>query len=104
MAIARALVLEPMAVLFDEPLTNLDVVLKEDLLGTFRSLLRERRMTAIYVTHDPREACALGDRIAIIEAGRLVQVGTAGELRAAPGSDFVSRVFASRGILSFGAR
>lgn len=94
-AIARALVLDPMAVLLDEPLANLDVVLKEDLLGTFRLLLRERQMTAVYVTHDPAEAAALGHRVAILESGRIRQVGTVEELRANPESDFVRKLIAS---------
>ena len=93
-AIARTLVLDPMAVLLDEPLANLDVVLKEDLVAMFRALLRERRMTALYVTHDPREAVSLGDRIAILEAGRLVQEGTLDDLRERPRTEFVRRLSA----------
>jgi iron(III) transport system ATP-binding protein len=88
-AIARALVTEPDAVLFDEPLANLDVALKRDLCGLLRRLLHERHVSALYVTHDPREAAALADRIAILEAGRVTQVGTATELRAAPLTPFV---------------
>lgn len=79
--------------LFDEPLTNLDAVLKADLLEMIRGLLRECGMTAVYVTHNVREACVLADRIAIVEAGRLVQIGTTDQLRAAPHSEFVGRVF-----------
>jgi len=74
-AIARALVLEPRAVLFDEPLSNLDVGLKRELLALFRELLAERRATALYVTHDPREARALGDTTAVLDEGRVVHVG-----------------------------
>src|SRR5262249_11107127 len=74
-AIARALVLEPRAVLLDEPLSNLDAALKRELLALFRALLGERGTTAIYVTHDLREAAAVGDRIAVMEAGRVVQAG-----------------------------
>ena len=88
-AIARALVLEPRAVLLDEPLSNLDVTLKRELLSLFRSLFRERGSTAIYVTHDLREAAALGDRIAIMEVGRIVQIGTLDEIRKEPASPFV---------------
>jgi ABC-type Fe3+/spermidine/putrescine transport system ATPase subunit len=87
-AIARALVVEPDAVLLDEPLANLDVVRKRELLGLFHELLRDRRTTAIYVTHDPREAVALGDRVAILERGRVVQAGTREELREQPTTDF----------------
>jgi iron(III) transport system ATP-binding protein len=88
-AIARALVLEPRAVLLDEPLSNLDVGLKRELLSVFRDLLKERRTTALYVTHDPREAAALGDRIAVMEQGHVVQEGTLDSLRARPASSFV---------------
>jgi ABC-type Fe3+/spermidine/putrescine transport system ATPase subunit len=92
-AIARALVREPRAVLLDEPLSNLDVGLKRELLSIFRDLLKERRTTALYVTHDLREAAALGDRIAVMEQGRVVQEGTLASLRANPSSSFVRALF-----------
>ena len=88
-AIARALVLEPRAVLLDEPLSNVDAPLKRELLSLFRGLFQERRSTAIYVTHDLREAASLGDRIAVMESGRIAQVGTLYELREKPASTFV---------------
>ena len=88
-AIARALVLEPRAVLLDEPLSNLDVGLKRELLSVFRDLLKEQRTTALYVTHDLREAAALGDRIAVMERGKIVQEGTLESLRARPATGFV---------------
>ena len=88
-AIARAVVLDPAAVLFDEPLSNLDVVLRRELLGLIRRLCEARGTTAVYVTHDPREATAIGRRIAILERGRLVQVGTPEALRTSPATEFV---------------
>jgi ABC-type sugar transport system ATPase subunit len=88
-SIARALVQEPDAVLFDEPLSNLDVVLKRDLTRLFRKLLRERGLPALYVTHDPQEAAELADRIAILEGGRVLQIGTIAELSASPATTFV---------------
>lgn len=88
-AIARALVLEPRAVLLDEPLSNVDVTLKRELLSLFRGLFQERHTTAIYVTHDLREAASLGDRIAVMESGHIAQVGTLPELREKPASTFV---------------
>lgn len=91
-AIARALVLDPGAVLLDEPLTNLDVGLKRELLSMFRELFKERGTTAIYVTHDPREAAALGDRIAVMEGGRIVQDAPLSLLRERPASEFVRRL------------
>ena len=88
-AIARALVLDPQAVLFDEPLTNLDVSLRGELLVLVRGLIKERGVSALYVTHDPREAAALGHRIAVLEQGRIVQVGTIDGLSARPATSFV---------------
>ncbi|MBI4584347.1 MAG: ABC transporter ATP-binding protein [Planctomycetes bacterium] len=88
-AIARAMVLEPRAVLLDEPLASLDASLKHEMLFVFRELLKERRLAALYVTHDLREAASLGDRIAVLERGRLVQTGSLEQLREAPGSEFV---------------
>ncbi len=79
-AIARALVLEPRAVLLDEPLSNLDVGLKQELLALFRELLRERGTAALYVTHDPREAQALGERTAVLDGGTIVHLGRLEEL------------------------
>ncbi|MEW6747408.1 MAG: ABC transporter ATP-binding protein [Planctomycetota bacterium] len=88
-AIARALVLDPRAVLLDEPLSNLDAGLKRELLLLFRSLFRESGCTAIYVTHDLREAVMLGDRIAVMESGRITQMGTFNELHERPSGAFV---------------
>jgi len=88
-AIARALVLEPRAILLDEPLSNLDVTLKRELLALFRELFREEGSTALYVTHDLREAASLGDRIAVMASGRIAQVGTFDELCASPANPFV---------------
>ena len=88
-AIARALVLEPRAVLLDEPLSNLDAPLKRELTSLLRGLLNERRVPGLYVTHDVREAAALGDRIAVLERGRIVQEGSLDALRANAATPFV---------------
>ncbi len=88
-AIARALVLEPRAVLMDEPLANVDVALKQELLALFREMLAERRVTTLYVSHDLSEAAAFSDRVAVLEAGRLVQEGGLEDLRCAPATRFV---------------
>ncbi|MBA3319658.1 MAG: ATP-binding cassette domain-containing protein, partial [Gemmatimonadales bacterium] len=69
-AIARALVLAPAAVLLDEPLSNLDVALRRELLLLVRQLFMERNTAALYVTHDLREALNLVDRLAVLEGGR----------------------------------
>lgn len=88
-AIARALVLEPRAVLLDEPLSNLDAHHKRQLLDLFRAVFKERATTVLYVTHDLREAAVLADRIAVLEEGRIVQQGSIDEFRRAPNTDFV---------------
>ncbi len=91
-AIARAMVLDPQAVLFDEPLTNLDVSLRRELLSLVRALLKERGVAALYVTHEPREAVYVGDRIAVMGDGKVVQTGTVDALRANPVNEFVGRL------------
>lgn len=92
-AIARALVVEPRAVLFDEPLANLDPLRKAELLAVFRTLLRERGTSAVYVTHDPRELDGLVDRIVILEGGQVVQQGAPSDLAKAPATPFVRAIF-----------
>ncbi|GEJ57122.1 ABC transporter ATP-binding protein [Anaeromyxobacter diazotrophicus] len=96
-AIARALVLAPRAVLLDEPLSNLDVGLKQELLALFRELLHERGATALYVTHDPREAQALGPRTAVLDRGRIVHLGPLEALRARPDLPFARSVLQALG-------
>jgi iron(III) transport system ATP-binding protein len=88
-AIARALVREPRALLFDEPLSNLDMPLKRELLRLLKEIMGERRITAVYVTHDLREAMQLAERFAVLEAGRISQAGTLYDLLANPASAFI---------------
>lgn len=87
-AIARALVTRPHLLLLDEPLANLDIALRGELRALFRRVLNDRGVTALHVTHDPRDAVALADRIAVLEAGRLSQVGTLAALRERPATPF----------------
>lgn len=89
-SIARALAVEPRLLLLDEPLSALDARLREDLKGELSRLLRETGVTAVYVTHDQAEAFALGDRIALMNGGRLVQVGTPRQVYAEPASTFAA--------------
>ena len=77
-ALARALVMKPDLLLFDEPLSNLDAKLRVQVRGELRRLQKRLGTTAIYVTHDQDEAMSLSDRIAVMNAGRVEQVGTAG--------------------------
>ena len=88
-AIARALVDEPRAILLDEPLSNVDVDLRRDLLTLFADLFRERKATVVFVTHDLREAGAIASQVAILEAGRVVQVGRVEDLSTGPATPFV---------------
>ncbi|MGE5248501.1 MAG: ABC transporter ATP-binding protein [Verrucomicrobiota bacterium] len=74
-ALARALVAEPKVILFDEPLSNLDAKLREETRKELRHFLGELKITAVYVTHDRVEALALSDRIAVMRAGRIVEIG-----------------------------
>ena len=83
-ALARALVAEPRLVLFDEPLSNLDTNLREQLRFEIRKLRRRVAFTGVYVTHDHAEAIFIADRIAVLGEGRLLQVGEPGELYRAP--------------------
>ena len=74
-ALARALVAEPKVILFDEPLSNLDAKLREETRKELRTFLTELKITAVYVTHDRIEALALSDKIAVMRAGAIVEVG-----------------------------
>ncbi len=89
-AIARAVVLEPRVLLFDEPLSNLDAKLRVQTRVELRALQRRLGITTLYVTHDQEEAMYLADRIAILEVGRLIQVGTPEELYRSPATRFVA--------------
>jgi ABC-type Fe3+/spermidine/putrescine transport system ATPase subunit len=91
-AVARALVVEPVALLLDEPLASVDVELRAELLALFADLFRERRQTVVFVTHDPREAVAVAERFAVLREGRVVQVGTYDELCSDPRDPFVARI------------
>jgi putative spermidine/putrescine transport system ATP-binding protein len=89
-ALARALAVQPRALLLDEPLTALDAKLRDALRLDIDQLLRRLRITAIYVTHDQAEAMALGDRIVVMEHGRVAQVGRPREIYQRPATRFVA--------------
>ena len=89
-ALARALAVRPRALLLDEPLTALDAKLREQLRIDIDRLLRSLAITAVYVTHDQSEAMALGDRIAVMQAGEIVQIGTPRDIYYQPRTAFVA--------------
>jgi iron(III) transport system ATP-binding protein len=89
-ALARALAPEPALVLLDEPFSNLDAALRVRVRGEVRSILREARATAVFVTHDQEEALSLADRVAVMQAGRVLQVGEPAGLYARPADRFVA--------------
>src|SRR5919108_371994 len=92
-ALARAIVPRPSVVLMDEPFSGLDVQLRETMQSETLALLRETRATCVIVTHLPEEAMRLGDRIAVMRNGRIVQVGKAEELYHNPAELYVARLF-----------
>jgi len=89
-ALARALAIKPRVLLLDEPLAALDAVLRERLRVEIGLLLREFGITAVYVTHDQAEAMAIGDRIAVMQRGRIVQIGAPRTIYHTPANDFVA--------------
>ncbi|MGQ0457679.1 MAG: ABC transporter ATP-binding protein [Hyphomicrobium sp.] len=92
-ALARAIAPRPAVMLMDEPFSGLDVQLRDQMQEETLSLLRETRATSLIVTHHPEEAMRLSDRIAVMRAGRIVQVGASETLYQAPASLFVARLF-----------
>jgi len=88
--LARALVYRPTVLLLDEPLSNLDAKLREEMRFEIRELVSQLGITAVYVTHDQGEALALSDRVAIMNAGRLQQVGTPQQIYEQPRTIFVA--------------
>jgi iron(III) transport system ATP-binding protein len=98
-ALARALVARPTLLLFDEPLSSLDANLRDRLRIEIGTLVRDQAATAVYITHDQREAFALGDEIGILEHGRLVQHGTPETIYGAPATPFVARFTGLSGVL-----
>jgi len=90
-AIARAIAIEPALLLFDEPLSNLDVTLREETRSELRELVARLGLTAVYVTHDQEEAFALCDRISVMAGGRILQTGRPRDLYEHPAQLSVAR-------------
>lgn len=90
--IARALAAKPSLMLMDEPFGAVDSITRKGLQKELKRLHKEMTLTILFVTHDIREALLLGDRVLIMEAGKLVRLGTPEEVKKDPGSDFVVRL------------
>jgi ABC-type Fe3+/spermidine/putrescine transport system ATPase subunit len=88
--LARALAYHPKVLLLDEPLSNLDAKLREEMRFEIKDLVRRLDITAVYVTHDQAEALAMSDRVAVMHAGHVEQIGTPDEIYEAPRSKFVA--------------
>jgi iron(III) transport system ATP-binding protein len=89
-ALARALVVEPACLLLDEPLSNLDAKLRHGMRSEIRRNCKASGFTTVYVTHDQKEALSIADRIAVMKDGKVVQVGTPGDLYHRPATSFVA--------------
>jgi iron(III) transport system ATP-binding protein len=102
-AVARALVLKPSVLLFDEPLSNLDARLRRQMREEIRDLQRRLGLTIVYVTHDQQEAMAVSDRIIVMNAGRIEQQGAPRDLYERPATPFLARFMGesnpARGVL-----
>ncbi len=89
-ALARALVIKPDVLLLDEPLSNLDAKLRNDLRLQIRKICKASGITTVYVTHDQKEALSMADRVALLRSGKIMQVGTPRELYRSPKTRFVA--------------
>jgi len=103
-ALARALVLEPEIVLLDEPLGALDLKLRREMQSELRELNRRLGVTFLYVTHDQEEALTMSDRIAVMDQGRIAQLGTPQELYENPRTTFVATFLGESSLLEGIAR
>ncbi|TAD80705.1 MAG: ABC transporter ATP-binding protein [Sphingomonadales bacterium] len=99
-ALARAMAPGPQVLLMDEPFASVDIVLRRRLRRDCRILLREAGATVVLVTHDPAEALDIGDRIAVMEQGRIVQFGTPQDLHHAPATASVGAIFSGAQVIA----
>ncbi len=98
-AVARALALEPSVLLLDEPLSNLDAKLRDEMRHELKTLVRRLGITTLYVTHDQLEALSMSDRVAVMHAGRIEQLGRPREVYHAPASSFAARFLGRTNVL-----
>jgi ABC-type Fe3+/spermidine/putrescine transport system ATPase subunit len=98
-ALARAVALRPKVLLMDEPLSNLDFTLQARLRTELKELIRSLQLTTVYVTHNQMEAMEMGDRIAVMERGRIVQAGAPRDIYRFPDDEFVARFIGEMGLV-----
>jgi spermidine/putrescine ABC transporter ATP-binding subunit len=98
-ALARALVVEPSLLLLDEPLSNLDASLREEMRFEIREIQRRVGITTVFVTHDQTEAMAISSRLAVMNRGRIVQIGTPEQIYRTPADAFVARFIGQANLL-----
>jgi iron(III) transport system ATP-binding protein len=99
-ALARALVIRPQCLLLDEPLSNLDAKLRLEMRTEIRRICKESGLTAIYVTHDQKEALSVADRLAVMDAGRIRQVGRPQDVYLRPDSTLVANFIGETNFLA----
>jgi putative spermidine/putrescine transport system ATP-binding protein len=99
-AIARALAIHPKVLLLDEPLSNLDAELRQDVAREIRLLQQDRALTTIMVTHDQQEAMAMADRLVVMRDGRIQQVGQQEDLYERPATPFVARFIGNSNLVA----
>lgn len=98
-ALARALVMEPAVLLMDEPLSNLDQKLRHSMRNTIRTIQQDLGITTIFVTHDQEEAMSMADRVAVMDKGHIVQIGTPTDLYSNPSTPFIANFVGTSNIL-----
>src|SRR5688572_1799548 len=101
-AMARALVIDPQLLLLDEPLAALDVKLRVELRAMVRELQLESKVTTVFVTHDQEEALALSDLVAVMDRGRIVQMGTPSEIYRSPANGYAADFLGSANLIPEG--
>ena len=99
-AIARALATEPTMLLLDEPMSNLDVALRVKMREEIREIQQKIGITTLFITHDQQEALAISDKIAVMDKGRVLQVGTPMEVYKNPANDFVANFVGTSNVIS----
>ncbi|MDR1413379.1 MAG: ABC transporter ATP-binding protein [Puniceicoccales bacterium] len=98
-ALARALVVRPRCLLLDEPLSNLDAQLRNDMRSEIRNICKEHNLTTVYVTHDQKEALSIADRIAVLSKGKVEQIGTPVQLYRSPNTRFTAEFIGETNIV-----